>query len=161
MTTFTAADVMSRDVVTVTPEESPLMAWELMRRAEVHHIPVIGEDQRLYGILTLETLAMEWQGSPGDMARRQVRDLLPYGRLPRVLCQDPLDVVAAAMLDARLDAVPVVDEHGRVAGLVTSVDVLRAVAGRVTPTAVESDVHPVLFRLQPVLPLPLTPTERA
>ncbi|GAA1256747.1 hypothetical protein GCM10009677_03690 [Sphaerisporangium rubeum] len=160
MTTITAADVMSRDVVTVTPDESPLMAWELMRRARVHHVPVIGEDQRLYGVLTTEILAMEWQGSPAGLSRRQVRDLLPYGRVPRVVREEPLDCVAAAMLDAGLDAVSVVDEKGRAVGLITAVDILKAVAGRFPGPTAAGEVHCAMFRLQPVLPEPSTTRDR-
>ncbi|MGW2198797.1 CBS domain-containing protein, partial [Streptosporangium sp. NPDC001682] len=33
------ARVMSRTLVVVEPDESPLMAWEIMRRAGVHHLP--------------------------------------------------------------------------------------------------------------------------
>nr|BFE79294.1 hypothetical protein GCM10020093_018950 [Planobispora longispora] len=55
--TLTAEQVMSRVLVTVVAEESPLMAWELMRRAGVHHLPVIDARARPLGILTCEDLA--------------------------------------------------------------------------------------------------------
>ncbi|MEW9531766.1 HPP family protein [Microbispora sp. NPDC049125] len=151
MSVLTAGDVMSRIVVTVTPQESPLMAWELMRRAGVHHIPVVDDHRRLHGILTFQDLAMGWSGALSDLARREVRDFLKAGRLPRVGLDRPMDVVASVMLDAGVDAVPVVDGHGRTVGLITVVDMLRVVAGRVKKAAGEGEVGPALFRLEPVL----------
>ncbi|WP_062436652.1 hypothetical protein [Herbidospora daliensis] len=37
-TTLAAGDVMTRVVVTVTPDESPIMAWELMRKGDMQDI---------------------------------------------------------------------------------------------------------------------------
>ncbi|MBP2703933.1 CBS domain-containing protein [Microbispora sp. RL4-1S] len=149
---LTAADVMSRIVLTVAPDESPLMAWELMRRAGVHHIPVVDGNRRLHGVLTRLDLAMGWSGGPADLARREVREFLGERRLPRVRMDAPLDCVAATMLDAGRDAVPVVDEHGRTAGIITTVDVLRAVAGRISGAPGRGRAEGAMFRLEPVLP---------
>lgn len=150
---LTAQDVMTRVVVTVAPDESPLMAWELMRRTGVHHIPVVSAGQRLHGLLSTQDLTETCTGTLADVSRRQVGDLVKSERTPRVRLDRPLDAVAETMLDSARDAVPVVDEHGRVVGVITVVDVLRAVAGRITPEPRHEpgDVHPALFRLQPVL----------
>ncbi|MGW0073065.1 CBS domain-containing protein, partial [Streptosporangium sandarakinum] len=44
---LTVGQVMSRTLVAVDPDESPLLAWEIMRRAGVHHLPVVDGDRRL------------------------------------------------------------------------------------------------------------------
>lgn len=77
---LTAADVMSRVLVTVGPEESPLIAWEIMRRGGVHHLPVIDDRLRLHGVLTREQVAAHWSGGPAVQSAGQVRDLLAAGR---------------------------------------------------------------------------------
>jgi CBS domain containing-hemolysin-like protein len=59
------------------------------------------------------------------------------------------------MLDAKRDAVPVVDDNGRTVGIITTIDVLKAVAGRIFRTESEGEVHTAMFRLQPVLPTPV------
>ncbi|TYB60295.1 CBS domain-containing protein [Nonomuraea sp. PA05] len=147
---LTAGQVMSRILVAIEPDESPLMAWELMRRAEVHHLPVV-EGRRVLGILTRERLAASWWGGPQEQSSRPVRALLGRERMPRVRQETPLPRVAALMLDAGCDAVPVVS-GGALVGLVTARDVLSAVAGRVGPAEEPGEVVTGMFHLVPVLP---------
>jgi CBS domain-containing protein len=147
---LTASQVMSRVLVVVTPDESPLMAWELMRRADVHHLPVV-ENRHVLGILSREHLAASWSGSPEEQSTRPVRSLLQRVPLPRVRPDTPLPRIAALMLDACCDAVPVLSSDGLV-GLVTARDVLSAVAGRARPEAGPGEVVTGMFHLEPVLP---------
>ncbi|MBB6349091.1 CBS domain-containing protein [Nonomuraea muscovyensis] len=147
---LTAQQVMSRIVVAVRPEESPLMAWELMRRAGVHHLPIV-DGEHVLGVLSREDLAASWSGGPQQQASRQVRSMLGCEPRPRVGPGDPLVRVAAVMVDAGCDAVPVVSGEGLV-GLITAHDVLAAVAGRVRPDDRPGEVVTGMFRLEPVLP---------
>jgi len=59
--------------------------------------------------------------------------------------------VAATMLDAHCDAVPVVADDGTLLGLITSVDLLAVLAGRPPKERVGPDITPALFRMEPVL----------
>ncbi|GII06008.1 CBS domain-containing protein [Planobispora takensis] len=147
---LTAGQVMSRVLVTIPPEESPLMAWELMRRAEVHHLPVLDAHGRLLGILTRQDVSDSWSGGPAQQSHRPVRDLLGRHRTPRARPDHRLSEVAGAMLDAACDAVPVLDDRGRLIGMITTVDVLKAVAGRVDTTDEPGEVRTALFRIDPV-----------
>lgn len=150
-TKLTARDVMTRVVVTVTPDESPIMAWELMRKGGIHHIPVVGPSRWPHGILSMQDIATRCSGTLADLSRLKVGDLIKSNLTPRVPLDRPLSGVAAVMLDSGHDAVPVVDEQCRAVGLITTVDILRAVAGRITPEpGTASDVHPALFRVEPV-----------
>ncbi|GAA3525424.1 hypothetical protein GCM10022419_000120 [Nonomuraea rosea] len=151
---LTAEQVMTHILVTVTPDESPLMAWELMRRASIRHLPVVDRD--LLGILTRDDLAADWSGGPQQQSLRQVRDLIGRRSTPRANPSDPLPKVVAAMLDADCDAIPVMAEGKALVGLITATDVLRAVAGRITGRIADreepGEVHGGMFRLEPVLP---------
>ncbi|MEV1178322.1 CBS domain-containing protein [Nonomuraea sp. NPDC049784] len=153
---LTARQVMSRVLVVVKPDESPLMAWEVMRRADVHHLPVV-DGRHVLGVLTREQLAASWSGGLYEQSSRQVRALLRCERRPLILPDAPLARVAAVMLDAGCDAVPVVDGGGLI-GLVTARDVLSAVAGRIRPAETPGEVVTGMFRLEPVLPQ--TPSPR-
>ncbi|GAA3235819.1 CBS domain-containing protein [Nonomuraea helvata] len=148
--TLTAEQVMSRVLVAIKPDESPLMAWELMRRADVHHLPVL-DGRHVLGILTREQVAASWSGGPQEQSSRQVRTLLQGERRPVIRPDTPLARVAAAMLDAGCDALPVVDAGGLI-GLVTARDVLAAVAGRVRSAQTPGEVVTGMFHLEPVLP---------
>ncbi|TMR93617.1 HPP family protein [Nonomuraea basaltis] len=145
-----AAQVMSRILVAVKPDESPLMAWELMRRAHVHHLPVV-DGRHVLGILTREQLAASWSGGPEEQSSRQVRTLLGRERKPLIRPDTPLARVAAVMLDAGCDAVPVLSDDGLI-GMVTVRDVLSAVAGRTRPAEGPGEVVTGMFHLEPVLP---------
>ncbi|MEU8266152.1 CBS domain-containing protein [Sphaerisporangium sp. NPDC049002] len=150
--TMTAADVMSRVLVTVRPDESPLMAWELMRRGGVHHLPVVDARLHVLGVLSREDIASHWSGGPAEQSDEQVRTLLGGRRCPHVAPDSPMPCVAAAMVDSGVDVVPVIGTSGNLEGLVTSTDVLRAVAGRRTPPGGATEMAVGLFRLEPVLP---------
>ncbi|MEO3886712.1 CBS domain-containing protein [Nonomuraea sp. B5E05] len=148
---LTARQVMSRVLVAVKQDESPLIAWELMRRAQVHHLPVL-EGADVLGILSREDLAASWSGSLREQSNRQVRELLTGERRPRVHPDTPLEHVAEVMIDADCDALPVLSGDGLV-GLITARDVLRAVAGHVRLEKPSGEVITGMFRLEPVLPV--------
>jgi len=152
---MTADQVMSRLVVTVEPDESPLMAWELMRRAGVHHLPVVDSSCRLVGVLSREDLAAHWSGGPAEQSRIPVARLLGECSCAQVSPDTPISQVAAAMLDSGTVAC-VVGPDGMVTGLITPTDLVRALAGRATPGQGSADVRGGMFHLEPVLP-PRTP----
>ncbi|MEU4232187.1 CBS domain-containing protein [Nonomuraea sp. NPDC026600] len=147
---LTAELVMSRILVAVRADESPLMAWELMRRADVRHLPVV-EGQHVLGILSREQLAASWSGGPQEQSNRRVSELLAGERRPRVQPDDLLTRVAAVMMDAGCDAVPVVSDRGLV-GMITARDVVSAVAGRTQHVKERGEVVTGMFHLEPVIP---------
>ncbi|WP_214321708.1 CBS domain-containing protein [Nonomuraea sediminis] len=153
---LTAGQVMSRVLVVVEPEESVLMAWELMRRACVHHLPV-SRRGRLLGVLTREDVAAAWQGGPDAQSRYQVKSLVAGRRTPHVQPSDPMSKVAAAMLDAQADAVPVMADS-RIVGLITTTDLLEAIAGRTSPREEHGEIVTGMFRIEPVIPSMVTGT---
>ncbi|MFF5210101.1 HPP family protein, partial [Streptosporangium sp. NPDC000396] len=127
---MTVAQVMSRSLVAVGPDESPLMAWEIMRRADIHHLPVVDGNGHLCGILTREDLTTQWSGGPAEQSSVPVHTLLVDRRCPHTSPEARLAEAAAAMVGAGVDAIPVLNESAIVTGIVTTTDVLRAVAGR-------------------------------
>jgi CBS domain-containing protein len=148
---LTASDVMTRVLVAVKPDESPLLAWELMRRAGVHHLPVVDANSHVLGVLEREDVAAHWSGGPAEQSSVQVQ-LLGGRRCPHVSPDRPLAVVAATMIDSGVDVVPVVGPPGTLQGLVTATDILRAVAGRQRTTTGPPEITPGLFRLEPLIP---------
>ncbi|GII56658.1 hypothetical protein Pth03_50470 [Planotetraspora thailandica] len=146
-----AADVMSRMLVTIEPDESPLMAWELMRRGDLHHLPVIDAESRVVGVLRREDVASHWSGGPAEQSSVRVGSLLDPA-CPRAAPETPLAAVAGLMIDADVDVVPVTGASGALQGLITATDILKAVAGRAAPPQAAADVRGGLFRLEPVLP---------
>ena len=49
---FTAADIMTKNVITVTRDTPIRKAMQIMVREQVSGLPVVGEDMKLVGVLT-------------------------------------------------------------------------------------------------------------
>lgn len=126
---LTASQLMSRDVVTVPLDTSIPEAYELLQATGVHHLPVVTPDGRCHAILDAEMLAEAWPPSPAEEHRRRVRDLVPAHPGQSVLAEAKLPAVADLMRATGADAVGVVDRAGRILGLVTSRDLVAALAG--------------------------------
>ncbi len=121
------ADVMARLLVTVSPDESLYAAWELLSRGEIHHLPVVS-GERCVGVVDDRVVAAAL-ATPVVTRRRRIADVMSQ-RVHCVLPDTPLRRVAEIMRMERATAVPVVDEHLRLLGLVTDRDVVAAVAAR-------------------------------
>ena len=50
---FTLDAIMTTDLITVTPTATLADARALMQEHQIHHIPVVGEDNSLIGLVTL------------------------------------------------------------------------------------------------------------
>lgn len=127
---------MQRNVVTVSPGDSLGEARERMRSRNVHQLPVTSEAGTLVGIVSDRDI----RGATLPAALLPGR---PQAELDRILRETPVEkimtrkVVTATLHDAledaivllhdfRVNALPVVDDRGRVAGIITRGDVLRA-----------------------------------
>lgn len=149
-----AGDVMSTHLLTVDATDGLLLTWELVRGADVHHIPVI-EREHCIGLLAERDLAVEVARNPLGQGRRIVRELI--NDLPAFVdAQTPISAVARTLLQTGRDAILVHTSTGQLVGLITVRDLLRALAGQVYPRAEGQrlDYSPALFRLMPVLPGP-------
>lgn len=143
---LTVADVMTRDVAQVTPD-TPIVevVGQLIERG-LKALPVVDGDRQIVGIIT-----------DGDLLSRggttlpvRLQQLLPLGewaaqmaaltaqpqRAADLMTRDPvtfpattpLAQAAAAMADRNLKRMPVVDEVGRLVGMVSRYDLLKTVA---------------------------------
>lgn len=146
---LTASDVMTDNVLVVGSDDDIVLAWEVMSQAGVHHLPVV-DNGRLIGLLDERQLTREWPvGFPGR-ARRRVRNAVIEPPI-RVHPDQALRSVAAIMFTGGLDAVCVADDDGRLVGIITTADIVAAVAGsRKIATEQGHRVTPALFRLVPV-----------
>lgn len=140
---ITAAAIMSRNLITVTPETGVTEVADLFRRHRFTSLPVVGPDGRYLGIIfqihlidrSLED-ALRLKRGFGPAMRRLLdrqrekpvcaQDIMAVAG-PRITTGTPLSAVLALMADGQVDAVPVL-EHGRVVGLVTGTDMIAALA---------------------------------
>ena len=144
-----AQDLMSRDVITIPRKMSLHGAAHRLASAQVSGAPVIDEEGRCIGILSMTDVVRWLDGSakptrPRGCACIEVyqpwqmveMDDLPVDEVERYMTTDlvavepHLSIVAVArrMLDAHIHRVVVLDPAGCPAGMVTTTDVLAAVA---------------------------------
>lgn len=136
-------DVMSTDVVTVEPD-TPLKdaALELARR-RISGVPVVNADGAVLGVLSeADVIAKErtepagsgflrWLLDPADPWLRKRVEATTAGEAmstPAITIgpDRPIGDAATLMLDEGVNRLPVVDEEGRLVGLVSRADVLRS-----------------------------------
>ena len=129
-------DWMTGDPVTVRGGSSALEAFDLMVDRGIRHLPVLGHEGRLVGILSIDDLRgalpfdVSLKRSLGPVERYQaldwsVDDAMTW--VPQTVQPDtPLAEAAGCLADNRFGCLPVVDEGGRLVGILSETDALRA-----------------------------------
>jgi CBS domain-containing protein len=129
---------MTGEPVAVRGDRSALDAFDLMVERGIRHLPVVAEGQRVVGILSIDDLRA---GFPFDLSPK--RPLGPVERYelldrsvdevmtwaPQTVHPDaPLEEAVRCLSENRIGCLPVVDEAGRLVGLLSETDALRALA---------------------------------
>lgn len=142
---FTAADIMSRDLVTVGPEAPLAEVADLFRTRSFTSLPVVGPDDRLLGLIfqiDLIRRAREDAFRQHQSLLRGFAHLIDSHRkrppkageimettVPQVAPGTPVGAILPLLADGGAEAVPVVDGP-RVVGIVTRTDLVSALAQR-------------------------------
>ncbi len=124
---------MSRDPVTITDETSMMKAILLMKQHRFRRLPVLHQG-KLVGIVSDRDLK---EASPSKATTLDVHELyylLAELQVKEIMTRNPLTVspedtverAAQLMLEHTISGLPVVDEKGDVAGILTQSDVFRA-----------------------------------
>jgi acetoin utilization protein AcuB len=121
-------DSMTREIVTLSPDETAGTALALCRERRIRHLPVLKEG-RLVGIvsdrdLRSSTPALGDQGRAAALQEILVEDVMARDVLT-TLPDDPIEHAANVMREERIGCLPVV-ESGELVGIVTSSDVMAA-----------------------------------
>jgi CBS domain-containing protein len=145
-------DVLSNEVVTVSPDDTLQAALELMTESHLTALPVISAEERCVGILSASdvvemarTMNEETRGSAAgdvesyqsvydsvadhDLARRTVGEFMTDS-VTTVTGDITLSAAASEMLRYHVHRLPVLDEDGKLLGIISTMDILQAfVAG--------------------------------
>jgi len=150
----TAADIMDTDVPTLTRDQEAKDAIELMAKTELGALPVIDSENRVVGIVSESDLILSEEesdlhlphylnimggivfvGSMKGFEERlnkafatNVRDLMtadPY----TAAIGDDAEAVAKKIAEKHHNHLPVVDDDGKLVGMVTRADALAALLG--------------------------------
>ena len=118
----TVADVMTRDVRTLTPDDSVVEAAKCMDELNVGVIPVCDGD-RLVGMVTDRDIVVRGVAAQqGELKGMKLGDVMSS----HVRCAhegDDIDRVLGEMADAQIRRMPVVDQQQRLVGIVSLGDI--------------------------------------
>ncbi len=120
---LTARDIMTDRVVTIGPDAFLQEAIEVIMSMEVSGLPVVDSQGQLIGIITefaLLATAYDSKSACETVGQHMTADVLT------VNADDPIRKVADLFIVHRVRRVPVL-ERGRIVGLITRRDVLKAV----------------------------------
>jgi CBS domain-containing protein len=139
---LTAADLMISPVVTIPQGTSLREAARLLHKADISGAPVVDPRGRCIGVLSSSDF-VTWAGAEGE----EVSFLAPWGEMisvedapdneighymtgqpVMVAPTTPIGELAQKMIDAHIHRLLVATEPGQACGIVTSIDVLAAVA---------------------------------
>ena len=121
----TVANIMSRPVLTVEMTESLWDAWHRLFMSGLRHLVVLNIDGSTLGVLSDRNVLADAPATPEHLGRRQVADVLAQVPLVHVGPSDSPVHVAGVMTSNMVEAVPVLDEDGRLVGIVTESDIVR------------------------------------
>ena len=108
------------DPVTLRPEDSVARAQEIMRLQNVSGIPITQADGTLVGILTRRDMKFL------EPNNRHIADVMTREKLVTAPPQTTLDKADAILKQAKVEKLLLVDDRGRLAGLITMRDIERS-----------------------------------
>ncbi|MBI1846989.1 MAG: CBS domain-containing protein, partial [Candidatus Rokubacteria bacterium] len=120
--------------VTVAPSTSLAQAQELMFNRRIRHLPVVEHD-RLVGIITDRDVRTVRPSPATSLEQHEIRYLLDRLKVGEVMSRnvitvgpdESLAVAVRLMIESRIGGLPVVEQK-RVVGILTEIDLLRALA---------------------------------
>jgi acetoin utilization protein AcuB len=126
---------MTRNVITIDPESSIVDAAKRMQEHKIHQLPVVNEANILLGIITDRDVRSALPSCLlSEEDNQQQRERLEKLKVADIMTRNPVAVSPANTLEDALllmqkvpvGAFPVVDGDGRLVGIVSNHDLMRA-----------------------------------
>lgn len=117
----TVADVMTRDVRRLAPDNSPLQAAKTMEELNVGAIPVC-EGERLVGMVTDRDIVVRCVSKEADPRTCKLSDIMS-GHVRTVRESDDVQDALTEMASAQVRRMPVVDQQDRLVGIISLGDI--------------------------------------
>ena len=126
---------MTRDVITITPDTSLHEAHRLMTEKSIRRLPVVDHHGKVVGIITLGDVRSAEPSAASTLSVWEMNKLLAGLKIAEIMTRDPVTIsqeatistVAEIMLEQKFSGLPVVDEQGKLVGIITESDIFRLV----------------------------------
>lgn len=118
---------MTRNVYTITSGDTIAEAFEIMKDANIRHLPVVDSDEQLVGVISERDLLLranfDIQSGDIDFPEQSVADAMVTNLISCTPTTTIADV-AATFVKEKIDCMPVLSARGKLVGLITSSDIL-------------------------------------
>ena len=117
------SDVMTKELTCCLPTDTAQMAAQAMQTQDIGAVLVVDsqETKNLVGIVTDRDLALKVVAAGLDPRQTRVEAVMARD-LVRCRLQDDLQLALKAMSQRQLRRIPVVDDQGRLAGIIAQAD---------------------------------------
>ncbi|HZO57791.1 MAG TPA: CBS domain-containing protein [Bryobacteraceae bacterium] len=123
------SDLMTSDVTCCVTNDKANVAAQSMKTRNVGSMPVVDshDRKRLVGIVTDRDLALKVVGEGLDSRKTKIEDVMSRDM---VVCktEDDWQLALDAMASHQLRRIPIVDDQGRITGIIAQADVATRIA---------------------------------
>jgi len=120
------AEVMTHEAMTLDPRQSLADVVALMATRSFHHVLVVDPDDRLCGVISDRDVLRALSRTP-NWNKKNISEIMTQESVTTTP-QSLISVAAREMLERRINCLPVIGADGRVCGILTSTDLLKAYA---------------------------------
>ena len=126
---------MTKNIVIAHPDTTLPEAHQLMMDNNIRRLPVVEKNGRLIGIVTLGDVRGAQPSEATSLSIWEMNYLLANLKLKKIMTPDPVTVepdatigeAARLMLENKVSGLPVVDEEGKLQGIITESDIFSMV----------------------------------
>lgn len=124
---------MTREVITVTPDTSMMKASKLMKENGVRRLPVLDASGKVVGIVSDRDLKEASPSKATTLDMHELYYLLSEIKIKDIMTRDPvcvrpdqtIETVALLLVERHIGGVPVVEEDGKLVGIITDSDIFK------------------------------------
>ena len=128
--------LMTKDLITVGPEDKLTVVKEIFEKNKIHHIPVVHQ-KKMMGLISKTDFVYFLRGfnrneedhfvNEARLRAYKAEDIMTKG-LATLSPNDRINVALEIFMENRFHAVPVVEENGELVGIMTTFDIIKALA---------------------------------
>ena len=133
-------DIMTREVITITPDQSLEKIWKLLRNHHIRGVPVTDEARRIVGMVSIADFlkVADWRMCNTLVARmklfvsqKRVNTAEQIMTTPVIVGHENMLMTEAFLLFAKngINHLPLVGEKGELVGILTRLDLLSSLYG--------------------------------
>ncbi|MCJ8009587.1 acetoin utilization AcuB family protein [Lederbergia wuyishanensis] len=119
--------IMTKDVITLSPEDSIRTAIHLMREKNIRHLPLLNSEKKMIGLVTDRDIKSATPVfSESDKLHEQLEMPLSTIMTTNIITGHPLDFVeevAVIFYDHKIGCLPIL-QNGELVGIITGTDLL-------------------------------------